>query len=85
MMSSNCSVSSPMVTCAECWKKSVTLDNVTASEIMTVHPKTITPDALAVEALDLLRQYDITQLVVCSGNQYLGIIHLHDLVREGLI
>jgi arabinose-5-phosphate isomerase len=66
-------------------EKSVTLDNVTASEIMTVHPKTITPDALAVEALDLLRQYDITQLVVCSGNQYLGIIHLHDLVREGLI
>jgi arabinose-5-phosphate isomerase len=66
-------------------EKSVTLDNVTASEIMTAHPKTITPDALAVEALDLLRQYDITQLVVCSGNQYLGIIHLHDLVREGLI
>lgn len=66
-------------------EKSVTLDNVTASEIMTTHPKSINPDALAVEALDLLRQYDITQLVVSSGTQYLGIIHLHDLVREGLI
>ncbi|QEC41427.1 KpsF/GutQ family sugar-phosphate isomerase [Pseudobacter ginsenosidimutans] len=66
-------------------EKSVTLDSVTASEIMTVHPKTIAPDALAIEALDLLRQYDITQLVVSSENQYLGIIHLHDLVREGLI
>lgn len=66
-------------------EKSVSLDNVTASEIMTVHPKTIAPDALAIEALDLLRQYDITQLVVSSENQYLGIIHLHDLVREGLI
>lgn len=66
-------------------EKSVTLDNVTASEIMTVHPKTISPDALAVEALDLLRQYDITQLAVTAGTQYLGIIHLHDLVREGLI
>lgn len=66
-------------------EKSVSLDNVTASEIMTVHPKTINPDALAIEALDLLRQYDITQLVVSSGTQYLGIIHLHDLVREGLI
>ncbi|MGN6418597.1 MAG: KpsF/GutQ family sugar-phosphate isomerase [Pseudobacter sp.] len=66
-------------------EKSVSLESVTAEEIMTVHPKTISPDALAVEALDLLRQYDITQLVVTSGTQYLGIIHLHDLVREGLI
>lgn len=66
-------------------EKSITLDNVTAAEIMTAHPKTIGPDALAIEALDLLRQYDITQLVVSSGIQYLGIIHLHDLVREGLI
>lgn len=66
-------------------EKSVSLENVTAEEIMTVHPKTINPDALAVEALDLLRQYDITQLVVTSGTRYLGIIHLHDLVREGLI
>jgi len=66
-------------------EKSVSLENVTAEEIMTVHPKTINPEALAVEALDLLRQYDITQLVVTSGTRYLGIIHLHDLVREGLI
>lgn len=66
-------------------EKSVSLESVTAEEIMTVHPKTISPDALAVQALDLLRQYDITQLVVASGTQYLGIIHLHDLVREGLI
>lgn len=66
-------------------EKSVSLDSVTAAEIMTVHPKTIIPDALAVEALDLLRQHDITQLVVASGTRYLGIIHLHDLVREGLI
>ncbi len=66
-------------------EKSVTLDSVTAREIMTVDPKTVTADALAVQALDLLRQYDITQLVVTKGSQYLGIIHLHDLVREGLI
>ena len=36
-------------------------------------------------ALDKLRQYDITHLVVVKDNQYLGILHLHDLVREGLI
>lgn len=68
-------------------EKSVTLqlDEIKAIDIMTKNPKTVDVDALAVEALDLLRQYDITQLVVTTGSTYLGIIHLHDLVREGLI
>lgn len=61
------------------------LDKVTATDIMTVNPKTILPEALAVDALDLMRKFDITQLVVASEGNYLGIIHLHDLVREGLI
>jgi KpsF/GutQ family protein len=67
-------------------EKNIPLNNVTAKEIMTVAPKTITPGALAVEALDRMRQYDITQLVVTDEqSSYLGIIHLHDLIREGLI
>jgi arabinose-5-phosphate isomerase len=66
-------------------EKNSSLDNVTAKEIMTTNPKTVAADALAVEALDLMRKYDITQLAVTEGNRYLGIIHLHDLVREGLI
>jgi arabinose-5-phosphate isomerase len=67
-------------------EKNVTLDSVTAKEIMTLNPKTITADALAVEALDRLRKFDINQLVVVTGEaSYLGFIHLHDLIREGLI
>jgi arabinose-5-phosphate isomerase len=66
-------------------EKSLSIDTVTAREIMTLKPKTVAPEALAVEALDLLRQHDITQLVVTDGNKYIGIIHLHDLIREGLI
>jgi arabinose-5-phosphate isomerase len=67
-------------------EKDIPLNGVTASEIMTVNPKSITPDALAVEALDRLRQYDINQLIVVTNEkEYLGIIHLHDLIREGLI
>ena len=67
-------------------EKDIPLNGVTASEIMTVNPKSITPDALAVEALDRLRQYDINQLVVVTNEkEYVGIIHLHDLIREGLI
>ncbi|MBO9562153.1 MAG: KpsF/GutQ family sugar-phosphate isomerase [Niastella sp.] len=68
-------------------EKSITLqlEEIKAADIMTKNPKTVDADALAVEALDLLRQYDITQLAVTTGSTYLGIIHLHDLVREGLI
>jgi arabinose-5-phosphate isomerase len=63
----------------------VALDKVTAKDIMTVTAKSIGPDMLAVDALDLLRRNDISQLVVANGKKYLGILHLHDLVREGLI
>lgn len=67
-------------------EKNIPLDSVTAKEIMTLSPKTITPDALAVEALDRLRKHDINQLIVVTNElEYLGIIHLHDLIREGLI
>ena len=53
---------------------------------MTKNPKTIPADVLAVEALDRMRHFDITQLVVVNGEEkYMGIIHLHDLIREGLI
>lgn len=66
-------------------EKSETLDKVTAKDIMSAGPRTIEPEALAVTALDILRKHDITQLVVATNGKYQGIIHLHDLVREGLI
>lgn len=55
-----------------------------AGEIMTEAPKTIAPEALAVEALSVLQEHSITQLAVVSEGKYVGMIHLHDLVREGL-
>jgi arabinose-5-phosphate isomerase len=60
-------------------------EGINAAAIMTRKPKTIEADALAVEALDLMRKHDITQLVVTSGKHYRGFIHLHDLIREGII
>jgi arabinose-5-phosphate isomerase len=66
-------------------EKDMSLKGITAADIMTSRPKTIHPDALAVEALDVLRKFDITQLVVTNEMQYLGVLHLHDLIREGLI
>lgn len=65
-------------------EKGTDWNGVTAGEIMTASPKTIVADALAVEALDLLQDHSITQLVVTDRGRYIGIVHLHDLVREGL-
>jgi len=66
-------------------EKNTSLDSITAKDIMTINPRTIPPEALAVEALDVLRKFDITQLVVAKQKQYLGVLHLHDLIREGLL
>ncbi len=66
-------------------EKSIAIDTIKAGDIMTVNPKTIGPDELAVGALDVLRKNEITQLAVTGAGKYLGIIHLHDLVKEGLI
>jgi arabinose-5-phosphate isomerase len=67
-------------------EKDLPLEGVTAAGIMTIHPKKIAPDAMAVQALETLRKHDITQLAVTDeNNQYLGILHLHDLIKEGLI
>lgn len=56
-----------------------------AKDIMTLAPKTIQQKELAVNALQMMRQNSITQLIVEDEKTYVGIIHLHDLIREGLI
>ena len=67
-------------------EKDLPLDGVKAEAIMTKNPKQVGPDQMAIQALEILRKHDITQLVVADDdNQYLGILHLHDLIKEGLI
>ena len=66
-------------------EKENSFDSLKAKDIMTFGPKTIESDELAVEALDMMRRNDITQLLVTKNKKYVGIIHLHDLIREGLI
>lgn len=61
------------------------INHTTAKDIMGIHPKTIEGDALAVDALDKMRKNNITQLIVIEDNHYAGVIHLHDLIREGII
>ena len=61
------------------------IKSITAKDILTPLPKTVLPSLLAVEALDILRNNDISQLIVEESGRYLGILHIHDLVREGII
>ena len=59
--------------------------NITATDIMTKQPKTIQENTLAIEALILMKENNISQLVVMDKEHYKGILHLHDLIREGII
>ena len=58
---------------------------VHAEDVMTPHPLTIDANALAVEAMVLMRQKSITQLVVVDNERYVGMVHLHDLLKEGIV
>ena len=65
--------------------KTTEIKNFTAKDIMGKNPKTIHKDAMAVEALDTLENNNISQiLVVDDTNNYLGVVHLHDLIKEGI-
>ena len=67
-------------------EKSNSLDAITAEKILTPNPKTIVKDQLAVDALQVLRTFDINQLIVTTqSGEYAGMIHIHDLLREGIV
>jgi arabinose-5-phosphate isomerase len=66
-------------------EKTNTIENIQAGHIMTQNPKTIDAAEMAVNALDIMRTNNITQLIVVENKRYAGVIHLHDLIREGII
>jgi arabinose-5-phosphate isomerase len=67
-------------------EKENNIQDLKAEDILIQNPKTILHTALAVEALEKMNAFNISQLIVTdSNNKYLGFIHLHDLIREGII
>ncbi len=66
-------------------ERNADIENIAARDIMTLNPKTIGGGELAVTALDMMRKNSITQLIVTEEKKYLGVIHIHDLLKEGLI
>lgn len=61
------------------------IQDLTAATIYHKNPVTISPNALAVEALEIMEQKDISQILVVDNHQYVGIIHIHDLMKEGIL
>jgi arabinose-5-phosphate isomerase len=62
-----------------------TIQNIKAQDIMSKNPKTIEANKLAVEALNTMENNKITQLIVVENNIYIGVIHLHDILKEGIV
>ena len=52
---------------------------------MSISPKTLNSDTLAVKALQIMRTNSISQLIIIKDNKYEGIVHIHDLLKEGII
>jgi len=64
------------------------VDNIaglTAKEIMTKNPKLINNDAMAIEAMELMDRYGITQILAHDNGRYTGVVHIHNLSKEGII
>lgn len=66
-------------------EKTSDFDKLKAKDVMNASPKTIERSELAAEALNKMKSHNISQLLVTDGTAYAGIIHLHDLIREGII
>ena len=66
-------------------ERDVNIQTITAREIMTPDPKTVSSDLLAAEALEIMEKMNITQLLVVDDGDYKGVIHLHDIIKEGIL
>ena len=59
--------------------------SLTAKDIMSSNPKRIAEDAMAIDAMEVLEENGISQLLVEKEGHYAGVVHLHDLIKEGII
>jgi len=65
-------------------EKNTILENITAANIMSINPKTVDKETLVVDAFAIMQKNNITQLLVVDKGKYFGVIHLHDIIKEGV-
>ncbi|MDY0101802.1 MAG: KpsF/GutQ family sugar-phosphate isomerase [Lentimicrobium sp.] len=61
------------------------IESLKASDIMTRDPLAINAEILIADALDIMRKNNITQILVLENGEYAGVVHLHDILKEGII
>jgi len=68
-----------------CFENNNEFSNLKAKEIMTKSPKKIDSQSLVYDAFKIMKSHNITQLIVVENDSYKGIIHLHDIIKEGIV
>lgn len=66
-------------------EKGIPFESLQAKDIMSRNPKVIELDELAVNAFNIMEKNKITSVVVMEGNRYVGLVHIHDILREGIV
>ena len=66
-------------------EKEENFQNLKAKDIMNKNPKTMDLDDLAYKGLKIMEQYNISQLVILSQEEYIGIVHIHEIIKEGIV
>jgi arabinose-5-phosphate isomerase len=62
-----------------------TIADLTAKDIMSKNPKFVSSETMVVDALNILEDFSITQLIVADNGEYKGVLHLHDILKEGIV
>ena len=68
-----------------CFEKNNDFKNLLSKDIMTIKPRSITSISLVYDAFQIMKENNITQLIVSDNGNYIGIIHLHDIIKEGIV
>lgn len=66
-------------------ERNTDIKSLKASDVMSPNPIQVDSDTMAVEALDVMEQQNITQILVTENGKYVGVVHFHDLLKEGII
>ncbi|MFN5628320.1 MAG: CBS domain-containing protein, partial [Bacteroidota bacterium] len=61
------------------------ISKIKAKDIMNITPKTIDYKSKAVDALEVMKQYNISQIIALKQNSYFGLVHIQDLIKEGIV
>jgi len=66
-------------------EKNSDFSHLKAKDIMSLNPIQVDSETMAAHALDIMQKHDITQILVSENDEYKGVIHFHDLLKEGII